>query len=128
MPMRSVEVEAVAQADQIPADVIAFVHSHHRHVAEQIAVDGGANVRRNEPATDNREISVGIAGAAVQLLNVFGSVVWASMLWSRYQLLFSSMMKNEVTNSRSTSLGVPSGRAMPFLVMMIEPISPAFVS
>ena len=69
MPMRSVEVEAVAQADQIPADVIAFVHSHHRHVAEQIAVDGGANVRRNEPATDNREISVGIAGAAVQLLN-----------------------------------------------------------
>ncbi len=40
----------------------------------------------------------------------------------------SSKTWKSVTNSRLASLGVPSGLAIPFFVMMMEPGRPAFAS
>lgn len=50
------------------------------------------------------------------------------MFESRYGLAFSSKTVNSVKSSRSTSIGEPSGFAIPFFVMTIGPTRPAFVS
>jgi hypothetical protein len=50
------------------------------------------------------------------------------MFRRRYGLWFSSTTMKFATSSRSTSFGVPSGRAMPLRVTMIGPISPAYWS
>src|SRR5712691_7615648 len=47
---------------------------------------------------------------------------------SKYALAVSSKMASAVTNSRSTSLGRPSGWVEPLLPMMIGPMSPVLVS
>jgi hypothetical protein len=43
--MWRMEIESIAQDDQIPAPVLAFVHGHHGHVSKQIPVDGHANIQ-----------------------------------------------------------------------------------
>src|SRR6266704_1194737 len=44
VPVRGMEVETIAQANQVPAHVVAFVHGHHGHIAVKIAVDSHANI------------------------------------------------------------------------------------
>src|SRR3954447_19858234 len=61
-------------------------------------------------------------------LTVVGFAVSSLMLDARYVLVFSSNTVNSVKSSRSTSVGDPSGFAIPFLVITIGPIRPAFVS
>ena len=50
------------------------------------------------------------------------------MLSSSQGLRFSSDTMNMVTSSRSTSFGLPSGRAIPRRVTTIGPMRPAYVS
>src|SRR5208282_1663158 len=47
---------------------------------------------------------------------------------SKYQLSVSSKMAKARTNSRSTPLGLPSGRLAPRAVTMMGPRSPVFMS
>ena len=72
MPVRSVKVEAIAQADQIPPHMVALAHGHHRHIAVKITIDSQTNVRGNETAPDNGKIAICIAWASVELLHCFG--------------------------------------------------------
>src|SRR6266849_3486688 len=69
MTMRSVEVETVSQADEIPAHMLALMHGHHRHIAEKIAVHGRTNIRRNEPTSDDGKIAVSIRRAVFELVH-----------------------------------------------------------
>src|SRR5260370_6163231 len=69
MPMRSVEVETISQANEIPAHMLALMHGHHRHVAEKIAVHGRTNIRRNEPTSDDGEIAFSVRRTALKLVH-----------------------------------------------------------
>src|SRR3954454_19114193 len=57
-----------------------------------------------------------------------GRPAYSLMFDARYVLAFSSKTVNSVNSSRSTSTGDPSGFAIPFFVITIGPIRPAFVS
>src|SRR5207302_4908652 len=70
--MRSVEVETISQADEIPAHMLALMHGHHRHIAEKIAVHGRANIRRNEATSDDGKIAVSIRRTVLQLVHRLG--------------------------------------------------------
>src|SRR5438445_13391922 len=72
MPMRSVEVETISQADEVPAHMLALMHGHHRHIAEKIAVHGRANIRRNEATSDDGKIAVSIRRTVLQLVHRLG--------------------------------------------------------
>src|SRR5258708_16596710 len=69
MPMRSVEVETISQANEIPAHMLALMHGHHRHVAEKIAVHGRTNIRRNEPTSDDGEIAFSVRRTVLKLVH-----------------------------------------------------------
>src|SRR4029453_19433327 len=65
----------------------------------------------------------------LRAINVpFGSVVYAAMFSSTYQLWFSSTSMKPATSSRSTSVGDPSGRAIPLRVTISGPIRPLATS
>lgn len=59
--------------------------------------------------------------------DVFGST-YVLRLCSKYQLWFSLKMLKSVTNSRSTSVGLPFGPALPLPVTIMAPMRPASLS
>src|SRR6202051_3494725 len=71
MPVRGVEVEALAQGEEVPADVVAFFHAGHRHVRKLVAVDRPTKIRGAETGTKEQiEIAFGIDGDDVDLVEL----------------------------------------------------------